>query len=126
MTMVIVSAGLDISVGSIAGAASVVCALVVSQLGSVAGGIGAGMAIGLVLGLINPLIINYLQVNAAVATLATFSACRGVAFLIAPEGTKSGMWTHNVLRNWEEFGIQRLGGINLDPRRDSGNRQASP
>ncbi len=91
MTMVIVSAGLDISVGSIAGCASVVCALVVSQAGTVAGGIGAGVAIGLVLGLINALIINYLRVNAVVATLATFSAFRGVAFLIAPEGRPVGV-----------------------------------
>ncbi len=91
MTMVIVSAGLDISVGSIAGCASVVCALMVSQLGTVPGGIAAGIAIGLVLGLMNALIINYLRVNAVVATLATFSAFRGVAFLIAPEGRPVGV-----------------------------------
>jgi ribose/xylose/arabinose/galactoside ABC-type transport system permease subunit len=91
MTMVIVSAGLDISVGSIAGCASVVCALMVSQIGTVTGGIGAGISIGLVLGLINALIINYLRVNAVVATLATFSAFRGVAFLIAPEGRPVGV-----------------------------------
>lgn len=91
MTMVIVSAGLDISVGSIAGCASVVCALMVSHLGTVAGGIGAGIVIGLVLGLINAVIINDLRVNAVVATLATFSAFRGVAFLIAPEGRPVGV-----------------------------------
>ncbi len=91
MTMVIVSAGLDISVGSIAGCASVVCALLVSQLGTVPGGIAGGIAIGLVLGLINAVIINYLRVNAVVATLATFSAFRGVAFLIAPEGRPVGV-----------------------------------
>ncbi|MES2145012.1 MAG: ABC transporter permease, partial [Pseudomonadota bacterium] len=91
MTMVIVSAGLDISVGSIAGTASVVCALIVTQTGTVTGGIGGGIAVGLVLGLTNALIINYLRVNAVVATLATFSAFRGVAFLIAPEGRPVGV-----------------------------------
>jgi ribose transport system permease protein/L-arabinose transport system permease protein len=91
MTMVIVSAGLDISVGSIAGCASVVCALIVSQAGSVPGGILGGVAIGLLLGLVNALIINYLRVNAVVATLATFSAFRGIAFLIAPEGRPVGV-----------------------------------
>jgi ribose/xylose/arabinose/galactoside ABC-type transport system permease subunit len=91
MTMVIVSAGLDISVGSIAGCASVVCALMVAQLHTVAGGIAAGIAIGLMLGLINAVIISYLRVNAVVATLATFSAFRGVAFLIAPEGRPVGV-----------------------------------
>ncbi len=91
MTLVIVSNGLDISVGSIAGCASVVCALIVTQMGSVPGGLAGGIAIGGVLGLVNALIINYLRVNAVVATLATMSAFRGVAFLIAPEGRPVGV-----------------------------------
>jgi ribose/xylose/arabinose/galactoside ABC-type transport system permease subunit len=91
MTTVIVSAGLDISAGSIAGCASVVCALAVVGGGTVAGGLAAGIGIGLLLGVVNALIINYLKVNAVVATLATFSAFRGVAFLIAPEGRPVGV-----------------------------------
>lgn len=91
MTLVIVSSGLDISVGSIAGCASVVCALIVTGSGSVPGGLAGGIAIGAVLGLVNALIINYLRVNAVVATLATMSAFRGIAFLIAPEGRPVGV-----------------------------------
>lgn len=91
MTMVIVSGGLDISAGSIAGCASVVCALAVVGGKTVAGGLAAGVAIGLALGLVNASIINYLRVNPVVATLATFSAFRGVAFLIAPGGRPVGV-----------------------------------
>lgn len=91
MTLVIVSAGLDISVGSIAGCASVTSALVVVSTGSVFAGIGASLGIGLVLGLFNAAIISYLRVNPVVATLATFSAFRGVAFLIAPGGRPVGV-----------------------------------
>ncbi len=91
MTFVIVSAGLDISVGSIAGCASVVCALMVTQLGTVPGGVVAGIGIGLLLGLVNATIISILRVNAVVATLATFSAFRGIAFLIAPGGRPIGV-----------------------------------
>lgn len=91
MTLVIVSNGLDISVGSIAGCASVVCALIVTGTGTVAGGLAGGIAIGAVLGLGNAVIINYLRVNAVVATLATMSAFRGIAFLIAPEGRPVGV-----------------------------------
>ena len=91
MTMVIVSAGLDISAGSIAGCAGVVCALAVTQLDSVAAGVAGGVAIGLALGLVNASIINYLRVNPVVATLATLSAFRGVAFLIVPEGKPIGV-----------------------------------
>lgn len=91
MTLVIVSAGLDISVGSIAGCASVVCALVVVSTGSIFGGVGGAIGIGIVLGLINAGIISVLKVNPVVATLATFSAFRGIAFLIAPEGRPIGV-----------------------------------
>jgi ribose transport system permease protein/L-arabinose transport system permease protein len=91
MTMVIVSAGLDISAGSIAGVAGVVCALLVTQAGTIPGGIAGGVAVGALLGLVNAGIINYLRVNPVVATLATLSAFRGVAFLIAPEGKPVGV-----------------------------------
>ncbi|MCV6822987.1 MULTISPECIES: ABC transporter permease [Halocynthiibacter] len=96
MTLVIVSAGLDISVGSIAGCASVVCALTVTQMGTVTGGVFAGMGIGIILGLINATIISILRVNPVVATLATFSAFRGVAFLIAPDGRPVGVLDPNL------------------------------
>ena len=93
MTMVIVSAGLDISAGSIAGVAGVVCALLVTQAGTLVGGVAGGIAVGALLGLVNASIINYLRVNPVVATLATLSAFRGVAFLIAPEGKPIGVLT---------------------------------
>lgn len=91
MTVVIVSGGLDISVGSIAGCASVVSALMVTVVGTVAGGIVMGVLAGVVLGVLNAAIISYLRVNPVVATLATFSAYRGLAFLIAPEGRPIGV-----------------------------------
>lgn len=91
MTMVIVSAGLDISVGSIAGVASVVSALVVSMVGTVMGGVVFGIVAGAILGLVNASIITFLRVNPVVATLATYSAFRGVAFLIAPGGRPVGV-----------------------------------
>ena len=91
MTMVIVSAGLDISVGSIAGCASVACALIVTQYGTVSGGVVVGIGFGALFGLINAVIISYLRVNPVVATLATFSAFRGIAFLIAPGGRPVGV-----------------------------------
>ena len=91
MTLVIVSSGLDISVGAIAGCASVACGLLVSGAGTIPGGVAGGVAVGAGLGLVNALIINYLRVNPVVATLATLSAFRGVAFLIAPEGKPVGV-----------------------------------
>ncbi|WP_298900822.1 ABC transporter permease [uncultured Devosia sp.] len=91
MTIVIVSGALDISVGSIAGVASVVSAMLVTYAGTVLGGVLAGA----ILGVVNAAIITYLRVNAVVATLATLSAYRGLAFLIAPEGRPIGVLDQN-------------------------------
>jgi ribose transport system permease protein/L-arabinose transport system permease protein len=49
------------------------------------------LCVGLVLGAVNATIISILRVNPVVATLATFSAFRGVAFLIAPGGRPIGV-----------------------------------
>lgn len=95
MTIVIVSGALDISVGSIAGVASVVSAILVTYAGTVAGGIFAGILAGAALGVVNAAIISYLRVNAVVATLAALSAYRGLAFLIAPEGRPIGVLDQN-------------------------------
>jgi ribose transport system permease protein/L-arabinose transport system permease protein len=95
MTIVIVSSGLDISVGSIAGVASVVSALMVTVVGTVPGGVVAGILVGGALGLVNAAIINWLRVNPVVATLATFSAFRGLAFLVAPGGRPVGVLDQN-------------------------------
>lgn len=95
MTIVIVSGALDISVGSIAGVASVVSAMLVTYAGTVLGGVAVGVLAGAILGVVNAAIITYLRVNAVVATLATLSAYRGLAFLIAPEGRPIGVLDQN-------------------------------
>lgn len=91
VTIVIVSAGLDISVGSIAGVASVVSALIITEYGTEIGSVAGGIAAGAALGLVNAAVITFLRVNPVIATLATFSAFRGLAFLIAPGGRSIGV-----------------------------------
>lgn len=104
MTFVIVSNGLDISVGSIAGVASISSAIMVTYLHSVPGGIFVGIALGAVLGAVNATIITYLRVNPVVATLATLSAYQGLAFLIAPGGRPVGV----LDQNFAQLGSGRL------------------
>jgi ribose transport system permease protein/L-arabinose transport system permease protein len=104
VTIVIVSAGLDISVGSIAGVASVVSALMVTIVGTVIGGVVVGVAAGAVLGVVNAAVITFLRVNPVIATLATMSAFRGLAFLIAPEGRSIGVLDQDFV--W--LGVGRL------------------
>lgn len=82
-TVVIVSGGLDISVGSIAGFASVSAALVLQgTANNTVLGILAALGAGIACGIVNGLIITVLRVNPVIATLATLSAFRGVALLV--------------------------------------------
>lgn len=89
-TFVIISAGIDLSTGFVMGMASVVGAIVISDLGQVMPipiaiiiGIAAGLTSGLIAGLINGLIIARLNVPPFIATLGMFSIARGFGFVLS-------------------------------------------
>lgn len=83
-TVVIICGGLDISVGSQAGLASVVSAMVFTATGSVAVlGIGAAILVGAAIGLINGTVIIYGRVNPTIATLAGLAGYKGLAQLVS-------------------------------------------
>ncbi|MGW4811862.1 ABC transporter permease [Kitasatospora cineracea] len=83
-TVVIICGGLDISVGSQAGVASVVSAMAFTSAGSNAyAGIAAAVAVGLLIGLLNGAIIVHGRVNPTIATLAGLAAYKGLAQLIS-------------------------------------------
>jgi ribose/xylose/arabinose/galactoside ABC-type transport system permease subunit len=81
-TIVIVSGGLDISVGSIVGLTTMVVAVAINAVDSVWVGVVAGLAAGTLAGLVNGVVIVYGPVNAVIATLGTMSAFRGLAYII--------------------------------------------
>jgi ribose transport system permease protein/L-arabinose transport system permease protein len=80
-TVVVVSGGLDISVGAIVGLTTVSTALAIESLGP-GGGIVAGLVIGGLAGLFNGLVITYGRVNAVIVTLGTMAIFRGIAFIL--------------------------------------------
>lgn len=81
-TVVIICGALDISVGSAAGIASVVSAIVFTH--SNAGlGVLAALGVGLLCGLFNGVVIVYGRANPTIATLATLAGFQGVAQLIS-------------------------------------------
>lgn len=82
-TLVIILGALDISVGSMAGLASVVSAMVYTSTGSSGAGILAAVGIGIVCGLINGMIIIFGRVNPVVATLAMLATYKGVAQVVS-------------------------------------------
>lgn len=95
LTLVIISAGIDLSIGFIAGLAAVTMAVVIRALPelppylSFSLGITAGIAVALVPGMINGWLIARLKVPSFIGTLGMFGVTRGVAFLIAGGATVS-------------------------------------
>lgn len=81
-TLVIVSGGLDISVGSIVGMSTMVVAVALQWTDSPATAVLVGLLSGLVAGIVNGVVIVYGPVNAVIATLGTMSAFRGIAYII--------------------------------------------
>ena len=81
MCFVIMTGGIDLSVGSTAAMASVVSALL-SPYGLVPGLLG-GVAAGAVVGIVNGLIVTRLGILPFIATLATMLAASGTGLLLA-------------------------------------------
>ncbi len=83
MTFVILTGGIDLSVGSIL-AVSAVVTLLVSLLPALGwAAVPAGLLAGLLLGLLNGALITFLDVPPFIVTLGSLTALRGVAFLVA-------------------------------------------
>jgi L-arabinose transport system permease protein len=82
-TIVIISGGLDISVGAVVGMSTVCIALAVGWTGSPLISILFGVAVGAAAGIVNGLIITVGRINAVIATLGTMAVFRGVAFIIS-------------------------------------------
>ncbi|WP_394850509.1 ABC transporter permease [Pendulispora brunnea] len=82
-TVVVILGALDISVGSMTGFASVICAMVFTATGSASLGVVAALGIGLFCGLINGATIVYGRVNPVIATLATLATFKGLAQLVS-------------------------------------------
>ncbi len=81
MCFVIMTGGIDLSVGTVAALGSVVAAYA-SPYGPIVG-LAAGVAVGLFVGLINALMITRLRIMPFIATLASMLAASGTALLIA-------------------------------------------
>lgn len=83
MTFVILTGGIDLSVGSILGVSAVVGVLtsLLPGIGSLA--IPVALLTGLGLGLVNGALIAFLDLPPFIVTLGALTALRGVAFLVA-------------------------------------------
>ncbi len=78
MTFVIASAEIDLSVGSIAGLASITAAMAISHFGLVAG-VLAGLLVGVVVGSVNGALVAFVKIPSFLVTLAMMGIAVGLA-----------------------------------------------
>ncbi|MEL6271804.1 MAG: ABC transporter permease [Chloroflexota bacterium] len=84
MTMVLITGGVDISVGSVAALAGVVTGVLWVEVGvPLVLSVVAGITSGVLIGFLNGFMITVLKINPLITTLATFSIVRGLAFVLS-------------------------------------------
>lgn len=82
-TIVIISGGFDLSVGSTMAAAGMAAGWLVTQGVPLPLAFAAALLIGIVVGLLNGIIISYGRINPLIATLATLAIVRGLSYVIS-------------------------------------------
>ena len=83
MTFIILTGGIDLSIGSVAALAGVVAAIVTQHTEIASLGFAAALGIGLASGAFNGVTIAYFRVPPFVVTLAVLTIARGLAFIFS-------------------------------------------
>lgn len=83
MTYVIVSGGIDLSVGSVLAVAGIALAMALEAGAPIAVAIGLAFAVGLACGLVNGVLIAFGRLPPFIATLGMMSVARGAALMLA-------------------------------------------
>jgi ribose transport system permease protein len=91
MTFVILTGGIDLSVGSVVALAGVVCADLLAHGAPVASGVLAGIAVGGLVGMVNAVGVTALRIPPFVVTLATMLVVRGAAYKYTDARTITGL-----------------------------------
>jgi ribose transport system permease protein len=110
MTVVIITGGIDLSVGSLLALAGVAAALGVKHGLSVWTGMGLGLLLGGVAGLFNGLLVARLELPPFIATLGMMMVARGLALQITGGRAIAGLRDEfGALGNGALFKVQTIG-----------------
>lgn len=80
--LVIITRGIDLSVGSVIGLSAVVAAITIRDTGYESVGLAAGLLTGLACGVLNGVLYTRFKINPFIATLGVLSVARGLALLL--------------------------------------------
>ncbi len=106
MTIIIISGGIDLSVGSILGLAGLFGTMAMEAGAPIVLGVGVGLVTGLVCGFLNGLMITQLKIAPFIVTLGTLGIYRGAALIVS-----NGLPVHNVPAAFSFLGEGSLLGI---------------
>jgi ribose transport system permease protein len=107
-TIVMISGGFDLSVGSNMAASGMLAAWGLSHGWSIVLVLAAGCALGAVIGVINGSLVSYARINPLIATLATLGIVRGLAYVFS-----SGNEIIVARENFLSFGTTNVAGVPL-------------
>jgi ribose/xylose/arabinose/galactoside ABC-type transport system permease subunit len=82
-TIVIISGGFDLSVGSVMAAAGMLSAYLIGIGVALPIAFAASIGVGIGVGLLNGAIVGYARINPLITTLATLSIVRGLAYVLS-------------------------------------------
>ena len=82
-TFVMLTGGIDLSVGSVLGISAMTMAMVMAATQNIAAGIILGLLIGLAIGSLNGFLISYMRIPAFICTLGMQMIARGATYLIS-------------------------------------------
>ena len=112
MTIVMVMADFDLSVGSMASLSGIVAAVLFTFGYPMWEALGAALLAGLVGGLINGTLVSFVGIMPFVATLATLTIYSGAAFVVSGGRTISGRAIPDAFGDFARDGIS-LGGLTI-------------
>jgi len=113
--LVIVTRGIDVSVGSIAGMSAMASGMLfrAHPEWNIFGGILLALLVGATLGGINAALISKASVPPIIATLGTLSAYRGLVFLVSGSKQVDSNYIPEALTNWANNGPLHIGGVTI-------------
>jgi ribose transport system permease protein len=106
MTLVIITAGIDLSVGSMLAVAGLFGTMAMRDGHSIPYAVATGIITGLICGLLNGLMIALFKINPFIVTLGTMGIYRGLALVIS-----NGLPIHEIPQSFSYLGAGNLLGV---------------